>query len=117
MVQSKSVPGYSRSRSDSARRDVPLTRPGAQSSPSNPIRPTAGTPQADELGRLLIKIERLRRVVTTAFLALKHQNVERDWDIACALQFSVVDPMNSLEEEGWQLVVALGGKALEDERP
>ena len=55
-------------------------------------------------------------MVTTAFLALKHQNVERDWDIASSLQFSVVDPLSSIEEEGWQLVVALGGKALEDER-
>lgn len=95
-------------------------RIGRRCLPKNrsPREPTtgAGTPQADELGRLLIKIERLRRVVTTAFLALKHQNVERDWDIACALQFSVVDPMYSLEEEGWQLVVTLGGKALEDER-
>ena len=118
MVHTKSIAGSGRTRPATSRQ-APLGRSEPQkplSVPGKPGAATAGTLQADELARLLVKIERLRRVVTTAFLALKHQNVERDWDIASSLQFSVVDPLSSLEEEGWQLVVALGGKALEDER-
>jgi hypothetical protein len=63
----------------------------------------------EELARILLKLERLRRVITTAFLALKHQNAERDWDVASTLQFSVTDPIFSIEEDGWKIVSALGG--------
>ena len=120
MVRSKSIPGSGRRRSGLPAKAA-LRRSGLRkplSAPrSKPSLTTAGTPRADELARLLVRIERLRRVVTTAFLALKQQNVERDWDIASSLQYSVVDPLFSIEEKGWQLVAALGGKALEDERP
>jgi len=76
-----------------------------------PILPPVANQCAAELAGSLVKLARLRGVATTAFLALKHQNVERDWDVACTLQFSVVDPISSIEQYAWRIVAALGGEA------
>ena len=79
-------------------------------SPRKPISPAVAKQYAAELAGSLVKLARLRGVTTTAFLALKHRNVG---DVASTLQFSVVDPISSIEEDAWRIVASLGGEAPE----
>ena len=83
--------------------------------PAAPIPPALANEYAKELAGSMVKLARVRGVVTTAFLALKHQNVERDWDIASTLQFSAVDVIASVEEDTWRIVAALDGETHKEE--
>ena len=116
MVTTKSIRESRRARGTPSAKAF-LTPPDVATpadSPRKPISAAVGNQHAAEVTGSLVKLA-LLRVTTTAFLALKHQNVERHWDVACALQFSVVDPISSIEEDAWRIVSARGGESPEEE--